>query len=450
MMFFCNHQNFWQKFFVNISIPLNLWAKKTTFAVDRLPMANHRIDTVSDASTNNNIQEQAVLVAVAQQGQTDRQVADYLDELEFLAQTANIAVQRRFVQRLDRPYTGTFIGTGKIREIADFAEENGINVIIFDDELTPTQQRNLERELQIKILDRTNLILDIFVQRAQTAYAKTQVQLARLQYLLPRLSGMWTHLERQRGGTGTRGGAGEREIETDRRIVRDRIAKLKADLAQIDRQMAVQRKSRSSIVRVALVGYTNVGKSTLMNLLSKSDIFAENKLFATLDTTVRKVVVGNLPFLLSDTVGFIRKLPHLLVESFKSTLDEVREADILLHVVDISHPLFEDQVHVVEQTLREIGAADKPTIMVFNKVDGYVAADSTDAEWIAMRPSLDELQRSWMARSSTSTVFISARERINIDSLRQMLYTAVRNAHVARYPYDNFLYPDLPAAEVAE
>lgn len=413
-------------------------------------MANHRIDTVSDASTNNNIQEQAVLVAVAQQGQTDRQVADYLDELEFLAQTANIAVQRRFVQRLDRPHTGTFIGTGKIREIADFAEENGINVIIFDDELTPTQQRNLERELQIKILDRTNLILDIFVQRAQTAYAKTQVQLAKLQYLLPRLSGMWTHLERQRGGTGTRGGAGEREIETDRRIVRDRIAKLKADLAQIDRQMAVQRKSRSSIVRVALVGYTNVGKSTLMNLLSKSDIFAENKLFATLDTTVRKVVVGNLPFLLSDTVGFIRKLPHLLVESFKSTLDEVREADILLHVVDISHPLFEDQVHVVEQTLREIGAADKPTIMVFNKVDGYVAADSTDAEGIAMRPSLDELQRSWMARSSTSTVFISARERINIDSLRQMLYTAVRNAHVARYPYDNFLYPDLPAAEVAE
>ncbi|MBR7066956.1 MAG: GTPase HflX [Bacteroidales bacterium] len=413
-------------------------------------MANHRIDTVSDASTNNNIQEQAVLVAVAQQGQTDRQVADYLDELEFLAQTANIAVQRRFVQRLDRPHTGTFIGTGKIREIVDFAEENGINVIIFDDELTPTQQRNLERELQIKILDRTNLILDIFVQRAQTAYAKTQVQLAKLQYLLPRLSGMWTHLERQRGGTGTRGGAGEREIETDRRIVRDRIAKLKADLAQIDRQMAVQRKSRSSIVRVALVGYTNVGKSTLMNLLSKSDIFAENKLFATLDTTVRKVVVGNLPFLLSDTVGFIRKLPHLLVESFKSTLDEVREADILLHVVDISHPLFEDQVHVVEQTLREIGAADKPTIMVFNKVDGYVAADSTDAEWIAMRPSLDELQRSWMARSGTSTVFISARERINIDSLRQMLYTAVRNAHVARYPYDNFLYPDLPAAEVAE
>lgn len=424
--------------------------KKTTFAVDRPPMANHRIDTVSDASTNNNIQEQAVLVAVAQQGQTDRQVADYLDELEFLAQTANIAVQRRFVQRLDRPHTGTFIGTGKIREIVDFAEENGINVIIFDDELTPTQQRNLERELQIKILDRTNLILDIFVQRAQTAYAKTQVQLAKLQYLLPRLSGMWTHLERQRGGTGTRGGAGEREIETDRRIVRDRIAKLKADLAQIDRQMAVQRKSRSSIVRVALVGYTNVGKSTLMNLLSKSDIFAENKLFATLDTTVRKVVVGNLPFLLSDTVGFIRKLPHLLVESFKSTLDEVREADILLHVVDISHPLFEDQVHVVEQTLREIGAADKPTIMVFNKVDGYVAADSTDAEWIAMRPSLDELQRSWMARSGTSTVFISARERINIDSLRQMLYTAVRNAHVARYPYDNFLYPDLPAAEVAE
>lgn len=389
-----------------------------------------------------NAQEQAVLVAVAQQGQTDRQVTDYLDELEFLAQTANIAVQRRFVQKLDRPHTGTFIGTGKIREIAEFVEANATNVIIFDDELSPTQQRNLERELQVKILDRTNLILDIFVQRAQTAYAKTQVQLARLQYLLPRLSGMWTHLERQRGGTGTRGGAGEREIETDRRIVRDRIAKLKADLVQIDRQMAVQRKSRSNVVRVALVGYTNVGKSTLMNLLSKSEIFAENKLFATLDTTVRKVVVGNLPFLLSDTVGFIRKLPHLLVESFKSTLDEVREADILLHVVDISHPLFEDQVHVVEQTLREIGAADKPTIMVFNKVDGY---SSTDPDGSTRRPPLDELQRSWMARSGVSTAFISARERINIDSLRQMLYAAVREAHVARYPYDNFLYPDLPA-----
>lgn len=389
-----------------------------------------------------NAQEQAVLVAVAQQGQTDRQVTDYLDELEFLAQTANIAVQRRFVQKLDRPHTGTFIGTGKIREIAEFVEANATNVIIFDDELSPTQQRNLERELQVKILDRTNLILDIFVQRAQTAYAKTQVQLARLQYLLPRLSGMWTHLERQRGGTGTRGGAGEREIETDRRIVRDRIAKLKADLVQIDRQMAVQRKSRSNVVRVALVGYTNVGKSTLMNLLSKSEIFAENKLFATLDTTVRKVVVGNLPFLLSDTVGFIRKLPHLLVESFKSTLDEVREADILLHVVDISHPLFEDQVHVVEQTLREIGAADKPTIMVFNKVDGY---SSTDPDGSTRRPPLDELQRSWMARTGVSTAFISARERINIDSLRQMLYAAVREAHVARYPYDNFLYPDLPA-----
>lgn len=389
-----------------------------------------------------NAQEQAVLVAVAQQGQTDRQVTDYLDELEFLAQTANIAVQRRFVQKLDRPHTGTFIGTGKIREIAEFVEANATNVIIFDDELSPTQQRNLERELQVKILDRTNLILDIFVQRAQTAYAKTQVQLARLQYLLPRLSGMWTHLERQRGGTGTRGGAGEREIETDRRIVRDRIAKLKADLVQIDRQMAVQRKSRSNVVRVALVGYTNVGKSTLMNLLSKSEIFAENKLFATLDTTVRKVVVGNLPFLLSDTVGFIRKLPHLLVESFKSTLDEVREADILLHVVDISHPLFEDQVHVVEQTLREIGAADKPTIMVFNKVDGY---SSTDPDGSTRRLPLDELQRSWMARTGVSTAFISARERINIDSLRQMLYAAVREAHVARYPYDNFLYPDLPA-----
>ena len=385
-----------------------------------------------------------MLVSVALRGQDEAQVTDYLDELEFLAQTAHIATQRRFVQRLDRPHTSTFIGTGKIREIAEFAEANGTNVIIFDDELTPTQQRNLERELKLKILDRTSLILDIFVQRAQTAYAKTQVQLARLQYLLPRLSGMWTHLERQRGGTGTRGGAGEREIETDRRLVRDRIAKLKADLVQIDRQMSVQRKGRGGIVRVALVGYTNVGKSTLMNLLSKSDIFAEDKLFATLDTTVRKVVVGNLPFLLSDTVGFIRKLPHLLVESFKSTLDEVREADVLVHVADISHPLFEDQVNVVNQTLRDIGAADKPTIMVFNKVDRYT---SIDPDGTVRHPPLGELQRSWMARSNGRTVFVSARERINIDALRQMLYREAREAHVGRYPYDNFLYPDLPVAE---
>ena len=389
-------------------------------------------------------QELAVLVSVALRGQDEAQVADYLDELEFLAQTAHIATQRRFVQRLDRPHTSTFIGTGKIREIAEFAEANGTNVIIFDDELTPTQQRNLERELKLKILDRTSLILDIFVQRAQTAYAKTQVQLARLQYLLPRLSGMWTHLERQRGGTGTRGGAGEREIETDRRLVRDRIAKLKADLVQIDRQMSVQRKGRGGIVRVALVGYTNVGKSTLMNLLSKSDIFAEDKLFATLDTTVRKVVVGNLPFLLSDTVGFIRKLPHLLVESFKSTLDEVCEADVLVHVADISHPLFEDQVNVVNQTLCDIGAADKPTIMVFNKVDRYT---SIDPDGTVRHPPLGELQRSWMARSNGRTVFVSARERINIDALRQMLYREARAAHVGRYPYDNFLYPDLPVAE---
>ena len=389
-------------------------------------------------------QELAVLVSVALRGQDEAQVTDYLDELEFLAQTAHIATQRRFVQRLDRPHTSTFIGTGKIREIAEFAEANGTNVIIFDDELTPTQQRNLERELKLKILDRTSLILDIFVQRAQTAYAKTQVQLARLQYLLPRLSGMWTHLERQRGGTGTRGGAGEREIETDRRLVRDRIAKLKADLVQIDRQMSVQRKGRGGIVRVALVGSTNVGKSTLMNLLSKSDIFAEDKLFATLDTTVRKVVVGNLPFLLSDTVGFIRKLPHLLVESFKSTLDEVREADVLVHVADISHPLFEDQVNVVNQTLRDIGAADKPTIMVFNKVDRYT---SIDPDGTVRHPPLGELQRSWMARSNGRTVFVSARERINIDALRQMLYREAREAHVGRYPYDNFLYPDLPVAE---
>lgn len=391
-------------------------------------------------------QEKAVLVAVITREQNEQQVAEYLDELEFLAETAGIVSVKRFVQRVEKPYTGTFIGSGKIKEIASYAEENEIDLIIFDDELSPTQQRNLENEIQRKILDRTNLILDIFVQRANTAYAKTQVQLARLQYLLPRLTGMWTHLERQRGGTGTRGGAGEREIETDRRIVRDQISKLKEELKKIDRQMATQRKGRGNVVRVALVGYTNVGKSTLMNLISKSDVFAENKLFATLDTTVRKVVIGNLPFLLSDTVGFIRKLPHQLVESFKSTLDEVREADILLHVVDISHPQFEDQINVVNQTLHDINAGDKPTILVFNKIDAYTWEPKDETDLTPKTPqniSLDEFKSSWMAKKELHTIFVSAKRKVNIDEFRSMLYKTVRDAHVARYPYDNFLYPDI-------
>ena len=318
---------------------------------------------------------EAVLVAVIRDQQQERQAVEYLDELEFLAETAGIASVKRFTQRLANPSSKTFVGEGKLAEIAAYVEEHEIAYVIFDDELTPSQLRNLDRIFKNKIYDRTSLILDIFVQRATTAYAKAQVELAQCQYLLPRLTGMWTHLERQRGGTGTRGGAGEREIETDRRVIRDRISRLKEQLKKIDRQMAVQRSNRGSLVRVALVGYTNVGKSTLMNLVSKSEVFAENKLFATLDTTVRKVVFDNLPFLLSDTVGFIRKLPHQLVESFKSTLDEVREADLLLHVVDISHPNFEEQIDVVKQTLQEIGAGDKPVFLIFNKIDAYTFVD---------------------------------------------------------------------------
>ena len=315
--------------------------------------------------------ERAVLVAVVRDSQELRQSEEYLDELEFLAETADITTVRRFSQRLPQPSSRIYVGPGKLEEIAAYCEEHAVDVAIFDDELTPAQTRNIERAMPCRILDRTRLILDIFLARAQTAYAKTQVQLAQYEYMLPRLAGLWTHLERQRGGTGTRGGAGEREIETDRRIVRNRISKLKEDLKKIDRQMAVQRSNRGQLVRVALVGYTNVGKSTLMNLIAKSEVFAENKLFATLDTTVRKVVFDNLPFLLSDTVGFIRKLPTELIESFKSTLDEVREADLLLHVVDISHPRFEDQIAVVKQTLQEIGAGDKPVYLVFNKIDAY-------------------------------------------------------------------------------
>ena len=388
-------------------------------------------------------QRRAVLVAVVRERQDERQANEYLDELEFLAETAGIRSVKRFTQRLAAPSAKTFIGEGKLAEIAAFVEENEIRYVIFDDELSPSQLRNLDKVFKNKIYDRTSLILDIFVQRATTAYAKAQVELAQCQYLVPRLAGMWTHLERQRGGTGTRGGAGEREIETDRRVIRNRISRLKEQLSKIDRQMAVQRGNRGSLVRVALVGYTNVGKSTLMNLIAKSEVFAENKLFATLDTTVRKVVLENLPFLLSDTVGFIRKLPHQLVESFKSTLDEVREADLLLHVVDISHPSFEEQIAVVKQTLQEIGAGDKPVFLIFNKIDAYtyVRKDEDDLTPSTRENlSLDDLKKSWIARANTPCIFLSARERTNIDKFRRDLYGMVREIHAGRYPFNNFLY----------
>ena len=386
---------------------------------------------------------EAVLVAVIRDQQQERQAVEYLDELEFLAETAGFASVKRFTQRLANPSSKTFVGEGKLAEIAAYVEEHEIAYVIFDDELTPSQLRNLDRIFKNKIYDRTSLILDIFVQRATTAYAKAQVELAQCQYLLPRLTGMWTHLERQRGGTGTRGGAGEREIETDRRVIRDRISRLKEQLKKIDRQMAVQRSNRGSLVRVALVGYTNVGKSTLMNLVSKSEVFAENKLFATLDTTVRKVVFDNLPFLLSDTVGFIRKLPHQLVESFKSTLDEVREADLLLHVVDISHPNFEEQIDVVKQTLQEIGAGDKPVFLIFNKIDAYtfVRKDEDDLTPATRENlSLEDLKQSWIAKANTPCIFLSAREKINIEKFRHDLYGMVREIHAGRYPFNNFLY----------
>lgn len=387
--------------------------------------------------------ERAVLVAVVRDSQELRQSEEYLDELEFLAETADITTVRRFSQRLPQPSSRIYVGPGKLEEIAAYCEEHAVDVAIFDDELTPAQTRNIERAMPCRILDRTRLILDIFLARAQTAYAKTQVQLAQYEYMLPRLAGLWTHLERQRGGTGTRGGAGEREIETDRRIVRNRISKLKEDLKKIDRQMAVQRSNRGQLVRVALVGYTNVGKSTLMNLIAKSEVFAENKLFATLDTTVRKVVFDNLPFLLSDTVGFIRKLPTELIESFKSTLDEVREADLLLHVVDISHPRFEDQIAVVKQTLQEIGAGDKPVYLVFNKIDTYTWTEKADDDLTPATDenrSLDDLKQSWIAKANTPCIFLSAKRRTNIDKFRQDLYGMVREIHAGRYPFNNFLY----------
>lgn len=387
--------------------------------------------------------EKAILVGIIYPGQEEREVNDYLDELAFLAETAGAEPVKRFVQKLDVPNPRTFVGTGKIEEISAYVHENKIDIAIFDDELSPSQLRNIEKELGCRILDRTNLILDIFASRARTSHARTQVELAQYQYLLPRLTGMWTHLERQRGGIGLRG-PGETEIETDRRIIRDRISLLKDQLKKIDTQMATQRKNRGKMVRVALVGYTNVGKSTIMNLLSKSDVFAENKLFATLDTTVRKVVITNLPFLLSDTVGFIRKLPHDLVESFKSTLDEVRESDLLIHVVDISHPNFEEHIQVVNETLRELGSADKPAIIIFNKIDAfsYVKKDEFDLTPVERENySLPDLKKTWMASDKNHrSVFISARTKENIEELRELLYREVRKIHVQRYPYNEFLF----------
>jgi GTP-binding protein HflX len=390
--------------------------------------------------------EKSIIVGVVTQNQQEEKLHEYMDELEFLTYTAGGEVVKRFWQKLERPNPKTFLGTGKMEEINVYIKENDIKTVIFDDELSPAQQKNITKLLDCKVLDRTNLILDIFAQRAETSYARTQVELAQCQYLLPRLSGMWTHLERQRGGIGMRG-PGETEIETDRRIVRDRIALLKDKIKTIDRQMSVQRSNRGAMVRVALVGYTNVGKSTLMNVISKSEVFVENKLFATLDTTVRKVVIKNLPFLLSDTVGFIRKLPTQLIESFKSTLDEVREADLLLHVVDISHPDFEEHINSVNVILQEIKSNDKPTIMVFNKIDAY-QPESFDQENELLEKtskhySIEEWKDTWMNKvGASNTLFISATEKSNFDEFRAKIYEAVREIHITRFPYNKFLYPD--------
>ena len=388
--------------------------------------------------------EKAVFVGIITSNDEESKVKEYLDELEFLAETAGATRDKKFVQRLERPDNATYIRSGKLQEIADYCEQNDIRYVIFDDELSGTQQRNIEKIIKTSsVIDRTSLILEIFAQRAKTAYAKTQVELAKYNYMLPRLAGMWTHLERQRGGMGTRGGMGETQIEIDRRIVKERISKLKEQLKKVDKQMATQRGNRGQLVRLALVGYTNVGKSTLMNLLSKSDVFAENKLFATLDTTVRKVVLENVPFLLSDTVGFIRKLPTQLIEAFKSTLDEVREADILIHVVDISHPGFEEQMEVVENTLRDINADNKPIYVIFNKVDAYTYEEYDE---YSLEPkgknnrSLEELKNSWIAKEKTPCIFISAKEKIGIDKLRNDIYKMVAEIHAGRYPFNNFLW----------
>ena len=390
--------------------------------------------------------ERTVVVGIVTQNQNEEKLTEYLDELEFLTYTAGGEVIKRFSQKLEKPNPKTFLGTGKMDEISSYIKEKHISTVIFDDELSPSQQKNISKILDCKVLDRTNLILDIFAQRAETSYARTQVELAQCQYLLPRLSGMWTHLERQKGGIGLRG-PGETEIETDRRIVRDRIALLKEKIKIIDKQMSVQRGNRGAMVRVALVGYTNVGKSTLMNVISKSEVFVENKLFATLDTTVRKVVIKNLPFLLSDTVGFIRKLPTQLVDSFKSTLDEVREADLLLHVVDISHPDFEEHISSVNQILQDIKSNDKPTIMVFNKIDAFknqeIEADDLITEKTTKHYTLDEWKTTWMSNvGEKNTLFISATNKENFEEFREKVYESVRKIHITRFPYNKFLYPD--------
>lgn len=389
--------------------------------------------------------ERAVLIGIMNREQNEEKVNEYLDELEFLTYTAGGEVYKRFIQRMDVPNPKTLIGSGKMLEVEAYVDEHEIGSVIFDDELTPGQQRNIEKQLRCKIIDRTSLILDIFAQRAQTSYARTQVELAQYEYLLPRLTGLWTHLERQKGGIGMRG-PGETEIETDRRIVRDRITLLKKKLKKIDRQMETQRGNRGALVRVALVGYTNVGKSTLMNVISKSKVFAENKLFATLDTTVRKVVLGNLPFLLSDTVGFIRKLPTQLVESFKSTLDEVREADLLLHVVDISHPQFDEHIESVNKILAEIKSSDKKIIMVFNKIDQYEHETIDDDDLITEKTgkhfTIEEWKKTWMQKVGDRALFISALNKENLDEFRKRVYDEVRDIHVTRFPYNNFLYPE--------
>lgn len=389
--------------------------------------------------------EKTVLVGIINHEQNENKSKEYLDELSFLTYTAGGEVSKRFTQKIDPPHPKTMIGSGKLEEVSQYIKANDIGAVIFDDELTPAQQKNIEKELKCKILDRTGLILDIFAQRAQTSYARTQVELAQYQYLLPRLTGLWTHLERQRGGIGMRG-PGETEIETDRRIVRDKISLLKKKIQAIDKQMATQRGNRGSLVRVALVGYTNVGKSTLMNVISKSKVFAENKLFATLDTTVRKVVIGNLPFLLSDTVGFIRKLPTQLIESFKSTLDEVHEADLLLHVVDISHPNFEDHIQSVNQTLAEINVQEKPALMVFNKIDAYqpetLDKDDLVTERTSKHYTLEEWEKTWMSKMNGQALFMSALKKENLEEFRQKVYQKVREIHVTRFPYNHFLYPE--------
>ena len=386
----------------------------------------------------------AVFVGIIKQNDDERKVLEYLEELEFLAETAGAKGDKKFVQKVDKPDGATYIRSGKLEEIAEYCKENDIDYVIFDDELTGIQQRNIEKIVKTAaVIDRTSLILEIFTQRARTSYAKLQVELARYNYMLPRLAGMWTHLERQRGGMGARGGMGEKQIEIDRRIVKERISKLKEQLAKVDKQMAVQRSNRGQLVRLSLVGYTNVGKSTLMNLLAKTDVFAENKLFATLDTTVRKVVIENCPFLLSDTVGFIRKLPTQLVEAFKSTLDEVREADVLLHVVDISHPDFEEQMEVVNRTLKEIDAANKPVLVIFNKIDAYSYEEYDEFSLVPKTQknySLDEFKNSWIASENTPCVFISAKDKTGIDKLRNDIYKIVAEINAGRYPFDNFLW----------